>query len=412
MPDGFVRTGLKTYLIAQGVSVEDIANLIALVSWPWAIKWIWGPVIDRFSHSSFGRRRPWILAAQFGMGLTMGSMLLIPNLAASLPLLGLLILTINCFSSLQDVAIDAMAIDLLPEKERGIANGLMFGSSYIGSFLGGAVIGRFLLIYGVREAVMLEIMILILIAVFPLFLRERTGDQLLPGLRSAPAPEAGGVIETNKSIVETLLQLKNAFSQRSSILAGALAIMSLATTSAFLVFWPVHMLRQLGWTSQAYLTLEGRYAILFGLLGSLLGGLVASWLGAKRSVIAALASLALCWFLYAATANMWDNKNLVNALFVTVTFLAGLFQVSMFALFMGVCSPVVAATQFSAYMALLNVSSGFGAKFAGYVGERKELTNVFLGLACLQLLMILIVSLINVPQETPIDDLPEAPNRN
>jgi PAT family beta-lactamase induction signal transducer AmpG len=244
-----------------------------------------------------------------------------------------------------------------------------------------------------------------------LFLRERKGDQLIRWPRSTRAPEAGSVIDTNKSIVETLLQLKSAFSQRSSILAGALAICSLATTSAFLVFWPVHMLRQLGWTSEAYLTLEGRYAILFGLLGSLLGGLVASWLGAKRSVIAALASLTLCWLFYAATVAMWDNKNLVTALFVTVTFLAGVFQVSMFALFMGVCSPVVAATQFSAYMALLNVSSGFGSKFAGYVGERKELTNVFLGLACLQLVMIPIVSLINLPKETSIDVLPETPNR-
>jgi MFS transporter, PAT family, beta-lactamase induction signal transducer AmpG len=409
VPDGFVRTGLKTYLIAQGVSIEDIANLIALVSWPWAIKWIWGPVIDRFSHSSLGRRRPWILAAQFGMGLTMGSMLLLPNLAASIPLLGMMILMINCFSSLQDVAIDAMAIDLLPEKERGVANGLMFGSSYIGSFLGGAVVGGFLLMYGVREAVMLEIFILVLIALFPLFLRERRGDKLFPGRRSDSLPEGG--VEANKTIWGTLLQLKGAFARRSSILAGALAICSLATTSAFLVFWPVHMLRQLGWTSEKYLTLEGRYAILFGLLGSLLGGVLASWLGAKRSVITALASLSLCWLLYAATADTWDNKNLVTALFLAVTFLAGLFQVSMFALFMGVCSPVIAATQFSAYMALLNVSSSFGSKFAGYVGEQKELTNVFIGLACFQLAMIPIVSLIDISKTTPIDELPEAPNK-
>lgn len=393
MPDGFVRTGLKTYLIAQGVSTQEIGNLIALVSWPWAIKWIWGPVIDRFSHSSLGRRRPWILAAQFGMGLTMGSMLLIPNLAASIPLLGLMILVINCFSSLQDVATDALAIDLLPEKERGVTNGVMFASSYIGSFLGGAVVGQYLLNYGVQEAVMLELFLLFLIGLFPLLFREHRGDKLLPGRRRAVTTVSGNAIAT-KSIRGTLVQLKSAFARRSSIMAGALAICSLATTSGFLVFWPVHMLRRLGWTSEQFLTLEGRYAILFGLVGSLVGGVLASWLGAKRGVIIALASLALCWFLYAATANAWNDKRLVTSLFFTVTFLAGLFQVAMFALFMGVCSPAVAATQFSAYMALLNVSSGYGSKFAGYVGEQTELAHVFIGLACFQLAMILPVAFI------------------
>jgi hypothetical protein len=62
---------------------------------------------------------------------------------------------------------------------------------------------------------------------------------------------------------------------------------------------------------------------------------------------------------------------------------------------MGVCLPVVAATQFSAYMALLNVSSAYGSKFAGYVGEQTDLTHVFIGLACFQLAMILPVDFIH-----------------
>ena len=36
MPDGFVRTGLKTYLIAHGATLAEVAHVIALVSWPWA----------------------------------------------------------------------------------------------------------------------------------------------------------------------------------------------------------------------------------------------------------------------------------------------------------------------------------------------------------------------------------------
>ena len=68
---------------------------------------------------------------------------------------------------------------LLPENERGITNGFMFASSYIGSFLGGAVVGGILLRSGVPAAVACEMLILLVIAMFPIMFRERRGDAFL-----------------------------------------------------------------------------------------------------------------------------------------------------------------------------------------------------------------------------------------
>ena len=42
------------------------------------------------------------------------------------------------------MAIDALAVRVLPENERGIANGFMFGASYLGQAVGGS--GALLLI--------------------------------------------------------------------------------------------------------------------------------------------------------------------------------------------------------------------------------------------------------------------------
>ena len=123
-----MRVGLKTYLIDQGVSTSAIGMTVALVSWPWAMKWVWGPFVDRFRFHSMGRRRPWILAAQSGMMLTLASLLFIPDLSANLRVLSIVILLANVFASLQDVAVDAMAIDQLPAERRGAANGFMYGS--------------------------------------------------------------------------------------------------------------------------------------------------------------------------------------------------------------------------------------------------------------------------------------------
>src|SRR5262249_16663756 len=44
----------------------------------------------------------------------------------------------NAFGATQDIAIDALATNVLREDERGLANGLMFGGAYLGQAIGGA----------------------------------------------------------------------------------------------------------------------------------------------------------------------------------------------------------------------------------------------------------------------------------
>ena len=44
----------------------------------------------------------------------------------------------NIFGATQDVAIDALAVNTLPEHERGLANGVMFAGAYLGQAIGGA----------------------------------------------------------------------------------------------------------------------------------------------------------------------------------------------------------------------------------------------------------------------------------
>ena len=273
IPDGFVRTGLKTYLIDQGVSTVTVGNIVALVSWPWALKWIWGPVIDRFQYSSMGRRRPWILSAQMGLAVVLLSMFFIPDLAGSLWWLGVMVLMANMFASLQDVSVDALAVDLLPEKERGIANGFMFASSYLGQFVGAAVIGGLLLSAGLKAAVVTQVLLLLSIAMLPLLFRETVENSWFPRRRSRITTENTA---NQHTIRELFSRLARAFSVRSSWLSALLALGSLVAINTHLVFWPVYLQRKLNWSSAEYLQLEGNYAVWCGLGGSILGGLIAS----------------------------------------------------------------------------------------------------------------------------------------
>ena len=381
IPDGFVRVGLKTYLIDQGVSTAAIGVTIALVSWPWSLKWVWGPFVDRFRFHRMGRRRPWILAAQTGIMLSLASLLFIPDLSASLKALSIVILLANTFASLQDVSVDAMAIDQLPPEKRGIANGFMYGSSYAGSYVGSYLLGGLLLTSGIVAAVSLQIGILFFIALFPLLFRERRQDRFVAlGTHRAEDED-----EERASVNELFAKLGKSFSVRSSWLAAVFALTSLICTNAYLIVWPVYMKEELGWSTSDYLTLEGGLSVWFGLGGSVAGGLIASLLGPKRALFTALSLMAITWGLHGLLMSWWSDTTVVSWLFLLSAMLQGFFQVSMFSMFMEIAWPPVAATQFTAYMAMLNLSNGLGASSAGLMESAFSMQGFFWVLVGIQL---------------------------
>ena len=138
LPWGFIAVAITATLAARGLDPGEIAQVTILATLPWSLKWIWGPLIDRFRLPIMGRRRPWILLAQSGMILVLLLLAAFPALTQDLGSLKYAIFFVNCFASLQDVSVDALAVDLLKPEERGRANGLMYGSSYAGNALGGA----------------------------------------------------------------------------------------------------------------------------------------------------------------------------------------------------------------------------------------------------------------------------------
>src|SRR5262245_41654052 len=137
IPLGFTATAIATHMRRQGLGPAEIGAFVGSLYLPWALKWMVGPFVDVFSSDRFGRRRLWIVIAQAFMVITL--MIALPvNFTAQLKLFTLIILLHNAFSATQDVAIDALAVNVLREDERGLANGLMFGGAYLGQAVGGS----------------------------------------------------------------------------------------------------------------------------------------------------------------------------------------------------------------------------------------------------------------------------------
>lgn len=387
IPFGFVTITLAGYFAGEEVSTDRLGDFLALTSLPWAFKWALGPLIDRFSRSVMGRRRPWILAAQGMMVLTATILLLASGpLGDDLALLSWLVLAHNVFVALQDVSVDALAVDLLPEKERGVANGLMYGSSYLGMVIGGAGLSTVLGTYGLRGALLAQVLVLAGIMLLPLLLRERAGDRLLsPRTRPRQPGEEGG------SMALVLRNLGRAFAGRSPRLGVLLAGSVMIGSGALSVIGAVLVTQRLGWDPAEYGQVLGGVPVFFGLGGSVAGGWLADRLGRRRMVAVSSLLLAASWFAFAAAEPYWGERNLIVAFACTGALFVGTMSAALFALFMDVSWPRVAATQFTAYMALLNLSRTVGAKLAGPVSGAFGMTGAYIAFGVLQCLLVLLL---------------------
>ena len=184
IPWGFMTVTFVTYLAAEGVAAGDLALLLTLGTLPWSLKFIWGPVIDAFQYRAMGRRRPWILLAQSGMILTLILLTFIASADSDIQVIAVMFFVYNIFTSLQDVSTDALAVDVLKTHELEKVNSYMFTSKAVGGIIGGAGLGTIISFTGIKGALVMQIPILLVIMMVPLFMRERPGCLLY----TSPSP--------------------------------------------------------------------------------------------------------------------------------------------------------------------------------------------------------------------------------
>ncbi|MDG1898966.1 MAG: MFS transporter, partial [Phycisphaerales bacterium] len=427
IPYGFVTVTLAAYLAERGFDAGAIGALAAAATLPWTFKWVWGPLIDRFGIPPMGRRRPWIILAQGGMILSIASMTLvslepvstsfwihlpgvgpvsvvstqIPQL--DLAVLGWMIFVHNIFNSLQDVSVDALAVDLLREEERGRVSGLMYGSKFIGTFIGGAVLSRVLTSEGLAGVFMWQIVILSGIMLLPLLLRERSGERLLPWTKGSIQLQPGEVL--SKSALMLFRRLGKAFSLRSTQLAGAIGLCMFIANGALGPVLQVFYIEDLGWQRTDYTDISGGWGVFLGLAGAMGGGFLADLFGAKRIIAFGSIGLGICYLAFAAMAPdvfgsgwfSWESRGAMTMFILAEGFLLSMATVGLFSMYMSVSWPIVAGTQFTAYMALLNLSTTTGQWMAGLV-EDVGLLQVVVAFGIFQLLLVLLLPLIDVHQ--------------
>ena len=118
LPYMLVFSTLSAWLRDVGISLTEIGFFAWLVL-TYSLKFLWAPFVDRYSvigFRIFGKRRGWILFSQFMIFLSLIGMSLIDPLQ-NLKILALMAFFAAFFGSIQDIAIDALRIEIGDEKE-------------------------------------------------------------------------------------------------------------------------------------------------------------------------------------------------------------------------------------------------------------------------------------------------------
>ena len=377
IPFGFSAIALATHLRMSGVGLTEIGLFTASLYAPWGLKWAWAPLVDLIEFKRFGAKRTWIAGAQAAMIGTLGIVVFF-DYSTNIQLLTTLIVIHNIFAATQDVAIDALAIKVLPEHERGLANGFMFGSSYLGQAIGGSgallIAGKFGFAFSFPFVLLMLILILFFVT---LRIQE-------------PASDVVAKAASDKRVLhEIIITLKQFFKElyqgffKSGVGPIAGVIFSLLPFGALALGLVLGSALQvdLGMDENqiAKLTMLGT---VFAATGCVLGGWISDRVGHRKALGTWYVLTTIPTFFLARQFTGIDGTAGVTIeMFVYVSiaysFASGLMQGTSTAVFMGLTSPAVAATQFTGYMALHNFvysySSLWQGKYADLHGYAKVL---------------------------------------
>lgn len=380
IPLGFTATAIATQMRRQGMGPAAIGAFVASLYLPWAFKWAVGPFVDVFSSDRFGRRRLWIVLMQIGM---VGSLMaaLPVHFSTEIKLFTLLILIHNAFGATQDVAIDALAVNVLRPEERGLANGLMFGGAYLGQAIGGSGVLFLAPLVGFSNTYyFVGACILLVTVLVALPMREAKGPPR-PSSGLSPWAAAGSEVWAFfRDSIRAFLGTRSAFVALlfAVLPAGAYAL-GLALQSNLGV--------ELGLndTQIGFLNL---WSTILSAGGCVAGGWLSDRLGRRRMLAlylvgTAVPTLYLAWVMHQvgwihpvniqAAGHAVPSAGLVStfwAMTLVYSVAQGLMYGTRTALFMDVTTPRVAATQFTAYMALLNLVIAYSARWQGWAVER------------------------------------------
>jgi PAT family beta-lactamase induction signal transducer AmpG len=364
LPFNLPQSTLQAWLASLDVDLKTIGWL-TLVGLPYAFKFLWAPLLDRFVPPFLGRRRGWIVLLQGALALVIAALGLRPPNEA-IYAVAVLALLLSFLSASQDVVIDAYRTDTLRPVERGLGSSAVQLGWRLASLVSGAVALVLSKFIGWRDTYFLMALLMAATVVLTLFAPEPERRVMPPRtLRAAVLEPLGELLARPGALA--LVGLVVLYK------VGDAAALSLST--AFLI-------KGVGFTAEQVGAVAKTTSLAAILVGTVIGGLVFARLGLYRSmmifgVLQAATNLLYSWL--AVTGHSMP----VMIVAVGVDNLAGAMGATVFGAFiMALCDPRFSAFQFAILSSLSatarSVMGPIAAAIVGTIGWPRFFVVTFL----------------------------------
>lgn len=379
---------VPAWLKVEGVGLAEI-GFFALVQFPYPWKFLWAPIVDRFTLPFLGHRRGWMLVTQIALLVSIGYLGFIsPQL--SIWTVAYLSAAVAFFSATQDIVLDAYRRELLPDVELGLGNSVHVQAYRLSGLVPGAL-GLILADQFDWHIVFMIIGAFMLIGiVLTLVIDEAISD---------PTPP--------KSLREAVVEPFRDFIGRSG-LAPALLVL------AFLFFYKLGdnlatalqtpFFLDVGFTMTQVGAIAKTAGLVAAIVGGMAGGLIMVKLPINRSlwVFGVVQVVSILGF--ALLSEVGPNPYMLGAAVFFEYLGVGLGSAALIAFMAKTTNPAFAATQLALFTALASVPRVFANATTGLIVEKTGWTNFFFLCTALAIPGMLLLLKVAPWNESPTDD--------
>lgn len=358
----FVLTHLvPAWLRTENVDLGTI-GLFAILGLPYTWKFLWSPLMDRYSVPGLGRRRGWALATQVALLLSIGFMgQFDPN--ESMRAIVVMVFLVALFSASQDIVLDAYRRELLADDELGTGTSFWINAYRVSVLVPGSL-GLILSDHLSWSAVFWVVAAFMVVGIVTTLVVREVGDDAL-------APHT-----LREAVVEPFVE----FFQRGGVRQG-LAILAfmflykLGDNLATALATPFYI--DMGYSNTEIGSVAKFAGLWAGIAGGVLGGLVMLKVSINRA-------LWLFGFvqLFTILPYIWLSQagHTLTGLFLVVSgeYLGvGLGAIALTAFMARETSKAFTATQFALFSSFIAIPRTFANASTGYIVEAIGWTQFF-----------------------------------
>jgi PAT family beta-lactamase induction signal transducer AmpG len=263
----------------------------------------------------------------------------------------------------------------------------------LGWAVGGAALSWVLHHGGFGRAALAQSLALLVFTVLTLFIKLERTDRLLPRFGAGARPTIAGQpeAEANPPLAWLFAELWRSMVEKHSLRAFAIIFLGYLGSYLFSNAYSFHLIHSLRWPDADVSILQGSWGSLVSFAVLLGGGVLVDRIGPGRLQYWVLVVLAGFLLLFSSLAPFWVNKTLSFSGLVVMSLADPMLSVAAMPLLMAFCRPRIEGSQFTTYMALVNLCGVASSYLNGWLLELT--TAPVIGLGSGLLLLGLVVAL-------------------